>query len=81
MQLRIRNRITRVELGNFGDTKLVGKGIFELRFHFNSGYRVYFGKEGDQVIILISGGDKGSQAKDIIKAWKYWEIYIKGEKE
>lgn len=62
---RIQVRIDRVEDGNFGDTKPVGEGVSELRFFFGSGYRVYYCQQGQQIIILLAGGDKSSQSKDI----------------
>lgn len=69
---RIRQRIARVRLGNFGDTRPVGDGVQELRIHAGPGYRVYFGREGDAVVILLCGGDKGSQDRDIERAQEYW---------
>ena len=57
---RIRQRIARIRLGNFGDTQSVGHGVQELRIHFGPGYRVYFGREGNAIVILLSGGDKSS---------------------
>jgi len=70
---RIRQRIARVRLGNFGDARSLGDGLFELRVHLGPGYRVYFGREGDRIIILLSGGDKGSQDRDIERAKGYWQ--------
>jgi len=69
---RIRQRIARLRLGNFGDTRSVGNGVFELRLHVGPGYRVYFGREGDRAVILLCGGDKGSQDRDIERAKEYW---------
>ncbi len=71
----IRTRINRVRLGNLGDCKSVGKGVSELRIKFGAGYRVYFGQEGETIIILLSGGDKSSQNKDIERAKQYWQDY------
>ncbi len=71
----IRTRINRVRLGNLGDCKSLGEGVSELRIKFGAGYRVYFGQEGDTIIILLSGGDKSSQDKDIKQAKKYWKDY------
>jgi|SRR5580700_4643095 putative addiction module killer protein len=70
-------RLTRVQLGNFGDCKLIkdGEGILELRIDYGPGYRVYFGKKGMTIIILLIGGDKGSQNKDIAKAKQYWRTF------
>lgn len=71
----IRTRINRVRLGNLGDCKSVGEGVRELRIRFGAGYRVYFGQEGDTIIILLSGGDKSSQNRDINLAQRYWKDY------
>jgi len=74
-QARIEVRLSRVALGNFGDCKSIGAGIFELRLHFGSGYRVYVGQDGDTLVILLSGGDKRSQESDIATAQKLWGEY------
>ena len=68
---RIRARIDRIEDGNFGDVKALGGGLFELRLDFGPGYRIYFGKAGDE-IHLVRGGDKSSQSSDIAQARKFW---------
>ena len=60
--------IQRLALGNPGDVAPIGDGLSELRFHYGPGYRVYFVQRGDVLIILLCGGDKRSQAKDIEKA-------------
>jgi putative addiction module killer protein len=65
---RIDARIGRLRLGNFGDVKSVGDGVSELRVDFGPGYRVYFTKHGDKVVVLLCAGDKGSQARDIKRA-------------
>jgi putative addiction module killer protein len=72
---RILLRLDRVRLGNYGDYKNVGEGVYELRYFFGAGYRVYFAEVGTTVVLLLSGGDKGSQAKDISKAQLYWRDY------
>lgn len=72
---RVMVRINRLRLGNFGDCKLIGEGVFELRMMFGSGYRVYFGREGETVVILLCGGDKSTQAADIGRAKQYWKEY------
>ena len=61
-------RIRRADLGNFGDCKPVGEGVSEMRIHTGKGYRVYFMQEGDCVYILLAGGDKSTQQRDIAKA-------------
>lgn len=68
-------RITRLQAGNPGDWKSVGKGVFELQIHTGPGYRVYCGKEGDRLVLLLSGSAKGSQAKAIERAHEYWKDY------
>jgi putative addiction module killer protein len=75
IKVRIKDRVQRVAFGNLGDCKYVGNNIFELRLHFGSGYRVYFSQTKRVVILLLCGGDKRSQRKDIIKAKKYLADY------
>lgn len=70
---RIRARLDRIELGNFGDYKALAEGISELRLQFGAGYRVYFAEQDDYFIILLCGGDKSSQGKDIETAKHYWK--------
>ncbi len=70
---RILARIARVEQGNFGDHSTVGNGVSELRIFFGPGYRVYYGEDSENVVILLCGGDKGSQKSDIKKAKLYWK--------
>ena len=65
---RIQARIDRVEMGHFGDASPVGDGICELRIFHGPGYRIYFIQRGAVVVILLTGGDKGSQRADIAKA-------------
>ncbi|WP_304596514.1 type II toxin-antitoxin system RelE/ParE family toxin [Adlercreutzia caecimuris] len=68
---RINVRIRRVSLtGNFGDAKPVGDGVFELRIDYGPGYRVYYSQRGREIVLLLIGGDKSSQQKDIDKAKK-----------
>ncbi|MBD2496514.1 MULTISPECIES: type II toxin-antitoxin system RelE/ParE family toxin [Nostoc] len=78
---RIIRRIERLKQGNYGDCKSVGDGVLELRFFFGSGYRVYFGESANDLVILLCGGDKDSQDKDIEKAKKYWEAYQEEQHE
>jgi len=78
---RIRNRISRLELGNFGDCEPVGEGIFELRFFFGSGFRIYFAEYEGTAILLLGGGDKKTQIKDILKAKSCWKKFKEKEHE
>lgn len=68
---RINQRILRLEEGNFGDCKKLSEDISELRFKFGKGYRIYFTKNGQTIILLINGGDKATQSKDIKNAQKF----------
>ena len=72
---RIYTRLDRLKMGNFGDCKSLGDGVFELRIHCGPGYRVYYGRNGSRIILLLCAGDKGSQEKDIQKAKEYLEDY------
>ena len=65
---RIDIRIRRLSLGNPGDARPVGRGVSELRIDYGPGYRVYFARQGEAVIVLLAGGDKGSQGRDIRRA-------------
>lgn len=65
---RIVTRIDRMMCGHLGDVEPIGKGLSELRMHFGAGYRVYFYQEKDVLVLLLSGGDKSSQSKDIERA-------------
>jgi len=79
---KINSRLKRVMAGNLGDSSFIegGEGVYELRIDFAGGYRIYFGQVGSTIIILLCGGDKSSQKKDIRKAKKYWKDYRKRQK-
>lgn len=72
---RILNRIDRLSLGLEGDWKPVGGGVRELRIPEGKGYRVYYALHGETIVILLCGGDKSSQNKDIARAKEYWRLY------
>jgi putative addiction module killer protein len=76
----IDTRLKRMRLGNFGDCKLLKgtSGIWELRIDCGPGYRVYFGKDGHTIVVLLLGGSKKSQEQDIEKAQTYWLDHKKG---
>ncbi len=69
---QIEVRLRRVSTGNFGDCKSVGEGVSELRIDLGAGYRVYYAKKGQTLVILLCGGDKSSQQSDIADAKGYW---------
>lgn len=72
IKTRILRRIDRLKLGNYGDHKLIATGLYELRLFFGSGYRIYFVEVGNTVILLLCGGNKNAQKRDIKKAKTYW---------
>ena len=72
---RIDKYLRRMAQGNFGDSKSVGDGTRELRMNFGPGYRVYYGRDGKRLIILLAGGSKGSQTRDIREARRRWNRY------
>jgi putative addiction module killer protein len=74
---KIDARIGRVRLGNFGQARGVGEGVFELKVDFGPGYRIYFGQDEADLVILLCGGDKSTQNADIRQAKAYWAQYKK----
>jgi putative addiction module killer protein len=75
-KVKIDARLQRVKiLDVFGDKKALGQGVYELRFMTRSGLRIYFGKEGEEIILLLMGGNKSTQSRDIEKAKEYWKDY------
>ena len=77
---RVRVRINRIRLGNFGDSKSVGGGISEWRIPYGPGYRVYYGRQGDAIVLLLCGGDKRTQSRDIDLAQDRWQDYLRRSK-
>jgi putative addiction module killer protein len=67
--------ITRIGQGNFSNVKGVGSGVFEYKLDFGPGYRIYFGKDGDRVVVLLGGGTKKRQQRDIATAIGLWKDY------
>lgn len=72
---KILTRLDRLKCGNFGDCKTLQEGVCELRIHYGPGIRIYYGKIGNKVILLLCGGDKSSQDRDIVKAKEYLKDY------
>jgi len=81
VQARIQARVLRFESGNLGDHKSVGGGVWEARLDFGPGYRLYFAKGGFSLILLLAGGDKASQSKDIRACQSFWADYRKETKD
>ena len=73
--------LTRMEQGNFSNAKGVGAGVYEYKIDFGPGYRIYFGKDGDRLVILIGGGTKKRQKKDIEAAQLCWANYKRRKKQ
>ena len=73
---RIQARILRLETGNLGDVKGLRGGIFEARIAFGPGYRIYFGRDELTSVLILLGGDKSHQSKDILRARYYWVDYL-----
>ena len=79
--VRVRAAIDRMEAGNLSNAKGVGRGVFEYRMDFGPGYRIYFGRDGDTVIILLGGGTKSRQHRDIENARASWQEYGRRKKQ
>lgn len=76
-QAAVDARLARVRAGNFGDHKFVGGGVFEMRVDLGPGLRVYYGVHGQQIVVLLGGGDKRSQPRDIRRAQLWWQQFTK----
>lgn len=72
---KVTTALYRLELGNFSNVKSIGRGVMEYRIDFGPGYRIYFGREDNNSIILLGGGSKRTQSKDIDKALVSWRQY------
>lgn len=73
--VKVTTAIYRLEQGNYSNVKSLKDGVFEYKIDFGPGYRVYFGQDGDELVILLGGGTKKQQDKDIIAAKKFWAEY------
>lgn len=74
-QAKIISRLNRMPDGNLGDYRSVGEGVCELKIKYGPGYRIYFGQIGTTIVLLICGGDKSTQDRDIRQAKEYWTNY------
>lgn len=79
--VKVASAIHRMELGNFSNVKGVGAGVYEYRIDFGPGYRIYFGKDGDRLVILLAGGTKKRQDADITAAKMYWQDYKRQKRQ
>lgn len=77
---KITKAMYKLELGNFSNVEGVGNGVYEQKIYFGPGYRVYFGKDGDEIIILLCGGTKKRQSNDVADAKEYWQDYKRRKK-
>lgn len=73
--------LTKLQTGLLGNTEAVGDGVSELKVHYGGGYRIYYGHDGNELIVVLCGGAKGSQKKDISKAKEYWREYLQTQNE
>lgn len=78
---KVATALVRMEQGNFSTSKGIGEGVFECRIDFGPGYRIYFGKDGDTLVILLGGGTKKRQHKDIMTAKKLWKEYKRRKRQ
>lgn len=79
VRARIAARVARLETGNLGDAKLLGDGVWEARFMFGPGYRLYFGVHRGRLVLLLAGGDKSTQRSDIARAKRFWREFLEVE--
>jgi putative addiction module killer protein len=79
VRARIQARVLRFESGHLGDHKSVGSGLQEARVMFGAGYRIYVGQDGASVVLLLIGGTKATQDKDIRRARDFWRDYLEGK--
>ena len=77
---KIARGLARMEQGNLSNVKGVGEGVLECRIDFGPGYRIYFGRDGEKIIVLLTGGTKKRQQRDIDAAHAYWQDYKRGKR-
>lgn len=76
VRARVQARVLRFGTGNLGDHKSVGEGVHEARLTFGAGYRIYFGRDGQTVVLLLTGGTKATQRSDVRRAHAMWRDYL-----
>lgn len=76
IRYRVKERLDRVALGNLGDYKFLVEGVCELRLKFGPGYRIYYAEDDGNIVLLLCGGDKSSQKKDLKNAIAHWRDYL-----
>jgi putative addiction module killer protein len=76
-KIQILRHVNRIELGNLGDHKFCREGVWELRINHGPGYRVYYAQSGEYIVLLLCGGDKSSQSRDIERAVASWQDWQK----
>ncbi len=79
--VKLTTAVHRMEQGNFSNVKGVGAGVYEFRINFGPGYRIYFGKDGDRLVILLAGGTKKRQDSDIAAAKANWSDYKRRKRQ
>ena len=79
--VKVATAVHRMEQGNFSNVKGVGAGVYEYRIDFGPGYRIYFGKDGDRVVILLAGGAKKRQDADVTTAKAHWRDYKRRKRQ
>ncbi len=79
--IKVVTAVHRMEQGNFSNVKGVGTGVYKFRIDFGSGYRIYFGKDGDRLVILLAGGTKKRQNADIAAAKGHWRDYKRRKRQ
>lgn len=77
---KVTRALVRLEHGNFSNVKSVGAGVLEYRMDFGPGYRVYFGRDGDTIVVLLTGGTKKQQQRDVEAAHSYWQDYKRSKR-
>ena len=81
LRARVQTRIDRIRLGNFGDYKSLGAGVYELRLNFGAGYRIYYGRDGLDIVVMLVAGTKNQQSRDISLAKACWSAYIQERRD